>query len=222
MPRPTPYRVRRVLEALRDAYPDARTALEFTTPWQLLVATMLSAQCTDQRVNLITRTLFRDFPDARSLAALEPAQLEPYIRTCGLFRTKARNLIQTARLVVERYGGELPPTITREALMQLPGVGRKTANVVLANAFGQAALAVDTHVFRVAHRLGWTEAKDARGTEEDLLRLIPRRYWAQAHHWLILHGRTICHARRPACDVCPVARWCPSAHQAAVRGVGSA
>jgi endonuclease-3 len=222
LPSPTPYRVRRVLAALRRAYPGARTALEFATPWQLLVATMLSAQCTDQRVNLITRTLFRDFPDARSLAALEPWQLEPYIRTCGLFRTKARHVIAAARLVVERYGGELPPDISRDALMTLPGVGRKTANVVLANAFGQPALAVDTHVFRVAHRLGWSEAKDPRGTEEDLLRIIPRRCWAEAHHWLILHGRAVCRARRPNCAACPVARWCPSAHGVAVRGVGSA
>ena len=216
---PSRYRVRRVLEALALAYPDARSALNFETPWQLLVATILSAQCTDRRVNLITARLFRDRPDAESLAALSEDEIQERIKDCGLFRAKARHLARTARQVVDRYGGSLPDHMTREQLMELPGVGRKTANVVMANAFGEPALAVDTHVFRVSHRLGWSQARDADHTEQDLMALIPRRQWSSAHHWLILHGRTVCHARNPACDRCPVARWCPSA-ALKERGVG--
>jgi endonuclease-3 len=199
-----------VLATLKATYPDARTALHYATPWQLLVATMLSAQCTDRRVNQITARLFQECPDAASLARLTPEEIAERIKECGLFRTKAEHLHRTAQLVLERWGGEIPPTVTREELMALPGVGRKTANVVLANAFGQPALAVDTHVFRVAHRLGWSTARDADHTEADLMRLIPRRQWSAAHHWLILHGRAVCHARHPRCDICPVARWCPS------------
>jgi endonuclease-3 len=217
------YRVRRVLAALAARYPDARTALEFATPWQLLVATVLSAQCTDRRVNLITRRLFREYPDAPSLAALDPDAIADLIKECGLFRTKAKNLWITSRIVCERWGGTLPADIGREELMQLPGVGRKTANVLLANAFGRPALAVDTHVFRVAHRLGWSTARDADHTEADLTALIPRHLWSQAHHWLILHGRETCHARAPACLQCPVAQWCPSRETAArpVKASGS-
>jgi endonuclease-3 len=208
--RPSRYRVRQVLQALAAAYPDARTALHYETPWQLLVATILSAQCTDRRVNLITARLFQECPDAASLARLSEEEIQERIRECGLYRTKARNLARTAREVLARYGGDLPRSVTREELMQLPGVGRKTANVVMANAFGAAALAVDTHVFRVAHRLGWSAARDADGTERDLTAIIPRQKWASAHHWLILHGRAVCHARRPDCAACVVARWCPS------------
>lgn len=208
---PSRYRVRRVLDTLAALYPDARTALHFDTPWQLLVATVLSAQCTDARVNMITRRLFRECPDATSLAALSEEEIAERIRDCGLFRSKARYLSATARIVVERYGGAIPSAITHEELTALPGVGRKTANVVMANAFGADALAVDTHVFRVAHRLGWSQARDADHTEADLTRLIPRRQWSDAHHWLILHGREVCHARRPVCSACAIARWCPSA-----------
>lgn len=203
------YRVRRVLEALAHAYPEARTALQYETPWQLLVATVLSAQCTDRRVNLITAKLFAAFPDASSLARLSPAEIEQWIKECGLFRAKARHLAATSRIVVERYGGELPLHMTQEELMTLPGVGRKTANVVVSNAYGQDAIAVDTHVFRLAHRLGWSTARSPEETEQDLMRLIPRRQWSRAHHWLILHGRAVCHARRPACEGCVVAKWCP-------------
>ncbi len=211
---PSRYRVRRVLTALAALYPDARTALDFETPWQLLVATILSAQCTDARVNIITRRLFQEYPDARSLAALSEEEIAGLIRDCGLFRSKARYLSQTARIVQEVYGGEIPPSITQAEMTRLPGVGRKTANVVLANAFGVDALAVDTHVFRVAHRLGWSAARDADRTEADLTRIIPRREWSRAHHWLILHGRQVCHARRPACERCAIARWCPGRQDA--------
>lgn len=203
--------MRRVLATLAALYPDGRTALEFETPWQLLVATILSAQCTDARVNIITRRLFPECPDAKSLALFSEEEIGERIRDCGLFRSKARYLAATARLVVERYGGDIPPTISHAELTALPGVGRKTANVVMANAFGADALAVDTHVFRVAHRLGWSHAKDANHTEADLTRLIPKRMWSRAHHWLILHGRAVCHARKPACGACAIARWCPSA-----------
>jgi len=206
-----------VLKTLAALYPDVRTALRFETPWQLLVATILSAQCTDARVNMITSRLFRAYPDAKSLAAQSEEEIAHLIRDCGLYRSKARYLAATARLVLERYGGELPGGITQAELMELPGVGRKTANVVLANAFGQDALAVDTHVFRVAHRLGWSDAKDANRTEADLTRIIPRREWSRAHHWLILHGRQVCHARRPACGRCALSRWCPSAGQEPAR-----
>jgi len=200
-----------VLQALAEAYRGASTALVFRTRWQLLVATILSAQCTDERVNRITARLFQVAPDAPSLAALPTEEIEQLIRECGLYRSKARHLAATSRAVAERWGADLPPRISREELMSLPGVGRKTANVVLANVYGVDALAVDTHVFRVAHRLGWSNAPDARRTEEDLLRIIPRRWWKDAHHWLIWHGRRVCRARRPACESCMVARWCPSA-----------
>jgi endonuclease-3 len=197
------------LRALEQAYPDATTALEYSTPWQLLVATVLSAQCTDRRVNLITARLFRDCPDAVSLSRLSLEELEDRIRDCGLFHAKARHLYAASHQVAERWGADLPPSISRADLEALPGVGRKTASVVLANAYGVPALAVDTHVFRVSHRLGWSDARDPDHTADDLMRLIPRTKWAAAHHWLIYHGRRVCHARRPDCSNCPVERWCP-------------
>ena len=201
--------VRAVLVALAAAYPDAATALVFSTPWQLLVATVLSAQCTDARVNRITARLFPECPDAVAMAALSVEDLEARVFDCGLYHAKARHLAAASRVVVDKWGGDLPTRIRREELEALPGVGRKTASVVLANAYGVPALAVDTHVFRVAHRLGWSGAKDADHTADDLCRLIPQRHWVRAHHQLIGHGRQICHARRPACDRCVLARWCP-------------
>lgn len=206
---PRPRGLKPALAALAAAYPDARTALNFSTPWQLLVATVLSAQCTDVRVNIITARLFADCPDAVAMARLSVEDLEARIFDCGLHHAKARHLAATSRVVAARWGADLPAAITREELEALSGVGRKTASVVLSNAYGVPALAVDTHVFRVAHRLGWSAATDASHTADDLCRLIPRRQWAAAHHWLIGHGRQICHARRPACGQCVVARWCP-------------
>lgn len=200
-------RVRRVLAALASAYPNAVTELDYQTPFQLLVATMLSAQCTDRRVNMITPRLFARYPDAASLAEADLATLEELIRDCGLYRTKAKNLKRMAELLLEHHQGEVPAD--RALLMALPGVGRKTANVVVANAFGQDAIAVDTHVFRVAHRLGWADAKDADGTERQLMAIIPRSKWSQAHHWLIWHGRRVCAARKPRCDSCLLQRDCP-------------
>lgn len=199
------------LSRLAEQYPNPETELVHTNPWQLLVATMLSAQCTDRRVNMITPRLFRRFPDAFALAEASLADVEELIRDCGLYHTKAQNLIRTARVIAETYRGEVPAD--RDALMALPGVGRKTANVVLSNAFGVDALAVDTHVFRVSHRLGWSNAKDPAGTEQQLMALIPQALWSKAHHWLIYHGRYCCKAVRPLCHECPLADLCPSAER---------
>lgn len=197
---------RRILDVLAAKYPEPRTALHWKTPFQLLVATILSAQCTDSQVNKVTARLFQRYPDAEAMSRLTPEELEGYIRHLGLFRAKARNILAACRILVERHGGEVPRD--RRALEELPGVGRKTASVVLANAFGVPAIAVDTHVFRVANRLGLAEARTPEETERQLMRRIPRRQWAPAHHWLIYHGRETCHARRPKCEVCELRPYC--------------
>jgi endonuclease-3 len=197
----------RILEALEDLYPDATTELRFETPFQLLVATILSAQCTDVRVNLITPRLFEQYPDAYAMAQASVQSIEGLIRDCGLYHTKARNIHASAQMLVDRWAGEVPQD--RNLLLSLPGVGRKTANVVVSNAFGQDAIAVDTHVFRVAHRLGWSDAKDADGTERQLMQIVPKNRWSRAHHWLILHGRRVCTARNPHCQTCILNRDCP-------------
>ena len=212
-----------MLAALEEAYGSYACGLTFQSPFQLLIATMLSAQCTDVRVNIVTQTLFPAFPDAASLAALTPEELEPWIKTCGLYHSKAKNIVAACKELVVRYGGQVPTA--REALEALPGVGRKTANVVLSNAFGEAAIAVDTHVFRVAGRMGLSGAKNVRATEEALMRAIPKDKWSSAHHWLIWHGRLICAARAPKCGECPVALWCQAYKKGAVpraKSVGSA
>jgi endonuclease-3 len=201
-------RGQRVLDLLRELYPDARTELRFQTPFQLLIATLLSAQATDVSVNAATPALFSAYPDAFALAAATPEEVEPYIRTIGLYRTKARNAVATARALVERHGGEVPATMAD--LVALPGVGRKTANVVLANAFGQHTIAVDTHVGRLARRLGFSTNTVPDKVEADLQRLFPPDQWVFLHHALILHGRRICTARRPACEACPLCPHCPS------------
>jgi len=187
-------------------YPNPKTALNHETPFQLLVATMLSAQCTDERVNLITPALFARYPDAHALADASVDDVAELIKTAGLWRTKAHNLVAAAKILVEKYGGELPGT--RDELEQLPGVGRKTANVVLANAFRIPAIAVDTHVFRVSNRLGLAEGKTPLEVEQQLMAVIPQEKWADAHHWLIYHGRQVCHARRPQCGLCPLRPYC--------------
>ena len=194
---------------LRATYANARTALRYENDFQLLVAVILSAQCTDARVNLVTPALFRAHPDAAAMATLEPRELEPLIMTCGLYKTKAKNIVAASRLLVARHGGRVPQTMAD--LLELPGVGRKTANVVLAVAFDKAAIAVDTHVFRVANRLGLTKAKNPAQTEIQLMNVIPEAEWSDAHHWLIHHGREICHARKPECARCPLRELCPSA-----------
>ena len=197
-----------MLEILHETYGGSKTALHFGSVWQLLVAVMLSAQTNDNQVNKITETLFRKYPDAQAFAALTPAQLEPLIATCGLYKNKAKNIVATARILCEDYGCEVPAE--KEKLVALPGVGGKTANVVLAVGFGIPALAVDTHVFRVANRLGLTESKSPEESERQLCTLIPKEQWADAHHWLIWHGRKCCVARKPKCGECPLREICPS------------
>lgn len=208
-------RAREVSLRLACEYPGSAVqlcALEHSDAFQLLVATILSAQCTDERVNQVAPALFARYGTPEAMAGADRDTLEDLIRSTGFFKNKASSLIGMAQRLTREYHGEVPSAI--EDLVTLPGVGRKTANVVLSNAFGADALAVDTHVFRVAHRLGWSAARDADRTEADLTRLIPRREWSRAHHWLILHGRQVCHARRPACGRCAVARWCPGREDA--------
>ncbi len=200
-------RARRILQALERAYPDAKIALNFSNPYELLVATILSAQCTDERVNMVTPGLFRHYPTARDLARANPEQLEGEIRSTGFFRAKARSLLGMAQAVVERHGGEVPSA--RDALIALPGVGLKTANVVIGNAFGGDALAVDTHVFRVSQRLGLARSDDAEKIHDQLVATLPRGRLTRATHLLIIHGRRTCHARKPACPLCPVLARCP-------------
>ncbi|NMA13795.1 MAG: endonuclease III [Clostridia bacterium] len=196
-----------IFEILKNNYQGANTALRFSSPFQLLVATILSAQTNDNQVNKITDILFQKYSKPQDFAALTPQELEPYIQSCGLYRNKAKNIVKASQIIVEKYAGELPQT--REELMKLPGVGRKTANVVLNNAFGIPALAVDTHVFRVAHRLGLSNGKNVNETESQLVKLIPQEEWGAAHHWLICHGRKICSAKNPKCPECPINDYCP-------------
>ncbi len=197
-----------ILRRLERHYFGARPALRFRNAFELLVAVMLSAQTTDKQVNAVTEKLFAAAPDAKSMAALEPAELERYIKSCGFYHTKAQNLLGACRILADRYGGDVPSTM--EELTALPGVGRKTANVVLSNAFGIPAIAVDTHVFRVSNRLGLADAKDVRETETQLMRNIPMDKWSDAHHWLIWHGRRVCTARKPKCGECFLFDICPS------------
>ncbi len=200
-------RAPQVLAALEGLYPDARTELEFRTPFELLVATVLSAQATDVSVNAATPALFDAFPDAHAMSGAEPEDIEPLIRRIGLYRAKARNLAALARLLVERHGGEVPNDF--DAVVALPGAGRKTANVVLSNAFGYPAIAVDTHVGRLARRLGLSIQTNPDKVEADLQRLFPRERWVFLHHALILHGRRVCAARKPECVACVMASFCP-------------
>ena len=200
-------RAAKILRALDKAYPDARIALNYTTSLELLVATILSAQCTDERVNMVTPTLFKKYRTAAALAKASLPTLEDEIRSTGFYRAKAKSLVNMAAAVVDRHGGEVPNN--REALVGLPGVGLKTANVVLGNAFGQPAIAVDTHVFRVSQRLGLARADDPDVIHDQLTEVLPRASWTQATHLLIIHGRKTCTARKPACPVCPVRLLCP-------------
>ena len=192
----------KVLSQLTELYPEARPELHFNNPFETLISTVLSAQCTDVRVNKVTEVLFAQYPDAFALSKLSTQEIEPIIRECGLYHSKAKHIEQLCRVLVDKYGGEVPST--REELTALPGVGRKTANVVLANAFGIPAFAVDTHVFRVSNRIGLAHADDVERTEQQLTALIPDQMWNKAHHLLIWHGRRCCAARKPACERCPV------------------
>jgi endonuclease-3 len=199
-----------ILARLRPAYPGARTALDFETPLQLLVATILAAQCTDQRVNMVTPELFRRLPAARDLAAAPIEELEELVRSTGFFHNKARTLKALGQALVAEHAGRMPETM--EELVRLPGVGRKTANVVLGNALGRKeGVVVDTHVQRVSRRLGLTEETEPEKIERDLMALLPRETWTEAANLLILHGRAVCKARRPECGRCVVNDLCPSA-----------
>ncbi|AEF16848.1 endonuclease III [Thermoanaerobacterium xylanolyticum LX-11] len=195
-----------VVEILKKTYPDAKPGLHFKNAFELLVATILSAQCTDKRVNMITEKLFKKYKSPFDLKDVDPLELEEEIRDCGLYRNKSRNIINTCKILCDKYGGTVPNDM--EKLMELPGVGRKTANVVISNAFKQDAIAVDTHVFRVSNRIGLAESDDVLKTEQQLMDILPKNLWSLSHHILIYHGRNICIARKPKCDICPIKHIC--------------
>lgn len=207
-PRSPRGRARAVAEGLRETYPDIVVPLDHGSPFQLLAAIILSAQCTDVRVNQVTPALFAYAPDAVTMAAADPAEIERLIYPTGFFRAKTRSLIGMAQAVVDRFGGEIPHRM--EDLVTLPGVGRKTANVILGHGFGTPGIAVDTHVLRLSRRLGLTEATDPVRVERDLCALWPRREWSDASMRLIYHGRQVCTARSPHCGDCVFRGWCPS------------
>ncbi|MFY9218764.1 MAG: endonuclease III [Tepidanaerobacteraceae bacterium] len=200
-------RITRILNKLSQLYPEAGTALKYNNPFQLLIATILAAQCTDKRVNKVTERLFEKYKGPEDFAVADRRELEEDIRECGLFRNKSKNIIATSRILLEKHGGEVPSSF--DELTKLPGVGRKTANVILANAFAIPAFAVDTHVYRLARRLGFSPKKDVYGVEKDLNEKIPESLWIKAHHWLIYHGRNVCRARNPLCDICTLKEDCP-------------
>lgn len=200
---------RAILDGLNELYPDAGPELHFSNPFETLVATILAAQCTDARVNQVTPALFRDYPDPAAMAKATPEEIFPYVKSCG-FKSKAVNIVNASRMIVEQFGGVVPSTL--EELTQLPGVGRKTANVVLAFSFGLPAIPVDTHVFRVANRLGLADALTVEETERQLMDLIPKEDWSQAHHWMIYHGRRVCHSQKPECETCTLQPYCKAAH----------
>jgi endonuclease III len=195
-----------ILKILDETYPEAKCALNFNSPYELLISTILSAQCTDVRVNKVTSELYKEFNTPEKMVTLTEEELANKIRSCGFYRNKSKNILATSRAIIENFNGEVPSTM--EDLLKLPGVGRKTADVVLSNAFGIPAIAVDTHVFRVSNRIGIGKGNTPIKVEEDLMRNIPKDKWSRAHHYLIWHGRKICKSRKPDCDHCPVAPYC--------------
>lgn len=198
---------KRITQGLAKLYPDAHCALHHENPLQLLVATILSAQCTDVRVNLITPALFAKYPDARAFAEADPRDMETAIQSTGFFRNKAKNIIACCKELIAKHGGEVPGTM--DDLVPLPGVGRKTANVILGNAFDVPGITVDTHVLRLSKRMGLTKHEVPEKVERDLMELIPQKDWTLFSHRMIFHGRQICHARKPKCDTCTLAKFCP-------------
>ena len=202
----SPQKRRALFERLRSANPHPTTELAYTTPFELLVSVVLSAQATDKSVNAATEKLYRQADTPAAILALGEAGLTGYIKTIGLYRSKAKHIIETCRLLIERHGGEVPQS--REALEALPGVGRKTANVILNTAFGQPTIAVDTHIFRVANRTGLAPGEDVREVEDKLMKVVPGEFLKDAHHWLILHGRYVCKARKPDCPACVIRDVC--------------
>ena len=200
---------RSIYRILTKEYPDARCELDFNSPLELLIATVLSAQCTDVRVNAVTPVLFKRFPTVETLAAAKVSEVEEIIYSTGFFRSKAKNIKELANRILNDFGGEVPNDLAQ--LVTLPGVGRKTANVVLGNAFGIPGLTVDTHFGRLSRRFGWSTATDPVKVENDVAKLIPEKEWTLLSHKLIWHGRRICHSRKPECGICPLAKLCPSA-----------
>lgn len=199
-------KTKKVLELLKEEYPDAKCELNYETPFQLLVATILSAQTTDKKVNEVTETLFRDYSDVDSFIKLTQAELEERIRTIGLYRNKAKNLLMMCRQLKENFNGEVPKTM--EEISSLAGAGRKTANVVLSNAFGVPSIAVDTHVFRVSNRIGLANSENVLEVEKQLQKELPKKEWSLAHHLIIFHGRRCCYARKPDCGQCIIRDLC--------------
>ena len=197
----------KILQQLRECYPAAKPQLQYSSAFELLVAVILSAQCTDVRVNKVTKVLFAEYNTPQSISAMPLELLESYIKPCGLYKNKAKNIQEASRAILTKFNGQVPST--REELMSLPGVGRKTANVVLSVWFGVSALAVDTHVFRVSNRTQLAPGKTPEEVEEGLMKVIPKKDWASAHHWLIFHGRRVCHARSPECGICTLREYCP-------------
>lgn len=199
-------RISKVLELLEKTYKDTTTALNYLSPFQLLVSTMLAAQSTDVRVNIVTKDFFAKYPNAKSMSVLSISEIERWIKTIGLYKSKAKHLHATCQILVKNFSDDIPST--REELITLPGVGRKTANVVLSIAKNVPAIAVDTHVFRLSNRIGLANAKDVLKTEQHLMKNIPKEKWSSAHHWLIWHGRKVCKARRPLCKECVILDYC--------------
>jgi endonuclease-3 len=198
--------IKKITEILEEKYYGAYCALNFKSPFELLIATILSAQCTDKQVNKITGRLFKLYNTPEQFASLEPAELEPHIKSAGVYRNKALAIVMASRRLVEHYGSRVPNDL--KELMTLRGVGRKTANVVISNAFGGDAIAVDTHVFRVSNRIGLADAKTPYDTEMQLMEALPQQSWSRFHHYLIWHGRNVCKAQRPLCDICEISTWC--------------
>lgn len=208
-------RVRKILRRLKKVYPDARCALYFKTPWELLVATVLSAQCTDKLVNQVTPALFKKHPTMRAFSAADPVEVEKAVRSTGFYRNKTRNILGAAKAILEKFGGKVPARM--EDLVTIPGVGRKTANVILGNAFGVPGIPVDTHMIRINRLLGLTRHADPVKIEFDLMGLIPKKEWTLYSHLIIHHGRARCFARRPDCEHCEIRELCPSAGKGAPR-----
>ena len=195
-----------IVKTLLDTYPDAKCELEYKTPYELLVATVLSAQSTDVRVNIVTKELFKNFNTPEKILKLGEEKLMEYIKSIGFYNVKSKNIIALSHLLIQNYDSQVPDEM--DELLKLPGVGRKTANVVLSNCFGVPAIAVDTHVFRVSTRLGFSDKKDPLQVEQDLMKKISKKYWTDAHHAIIFHGRRICKARNPICELCSVQSYC--------------
>lgn len=195
-----------VIDILENTYKGAKCGLDFETPYQLLISTILSAQCTDERVNKVCGELYKDYGTPESINSLSEEELGEKIKSCGFYKNKSKNILGATNIIIEKYNGKIPNTM--EELIELPGVGRKTANVVLSNAFNIPAIAVDTHVFRVSNRIGIANGKTVEKVEEQLMENIPKEKWSDTHHYLIWHGRKICKARKPNCEICPMVPHC--------------